>query len=126
MLEKVTPTKLPCAVAPTEWRALGLFPSSVRLWRQAACILLVLFILTLCVHIASAQTVFTNGANQAGTLLASDLDSWAFTANAGDSINLRVGTTSFYGKLQLYGPNGALLSTTQNSTDDLISYTPTN
>ncbi len=53
---------------------------------------------------------------------------WTFTANTGDSINLRLGTTSFNGKLQLYGPNGALLVTVgaNGYTDDLIAYTATN
>ena len=67
----------------------------------------------------------TNGGNYAGTITLGDLDMWTFTANSGDSINLRLGTTSFNGKLELYGPNGALLNTAENSTDDLISYTAT-
>jgi hypothetical protein len=54
------------------------------------------------------------------------LDLWTFTANAGDSIQLRLGTTSFLGKLQLYGPTGALLDTAQGQFDNLISYTATN
>ena len=33
---------------------------------------------------------------------------WSFTANKGDSINVRLGTT-FAGNLELYGPTGALL-----------------
>jgi hypothetical protein len=53
---------------------------------------------------------------------------FTFTANTGDSINLRLGTTNFSGKLQLYGPNGALLQTVGGYPvkDDLIAYTATN
>src|ERR1019366_8469370 len=67
-----------------------------------------------------------NGGNYAGTNTLGDLDIWTFTANTGDSINLRLGTVSFTGALQLYGPNGALLATTEGSVDDLIAYTATN
>ena len=55
-----------------------------------------------------------------------DLDLWTFNANLGDIVNLRLGTTNFNGKLQLYGPNGALVATAQNSTDVLIEYAATN
>ena len=54
------------------------------------------------------------------------MDIWTFTANTGDHVNLRLGTTSFYGLLQLFGPNGALLNTVINDTDELIAFTPTN
>ena len=39
---------------------------------------------------------------------------------------MRLGTTGYNGKLQLYGPTGALLDTAQATTDDLIAYTATN
>ena len=68
----------------------------------------------------------TNGGNYAGTIDKGDMDMWTFTANTGDSVNLRLGTTSFYGLLQLFGPNGALLNTVINDTDELIAFTPTN
>ena len=67
-----------------------------------------------------------NGGNQSGTITLGDMDIWTFTANAGDYVNLRLGTTSFYGKLQVFGPNGALLNTVINDTDELIAFTPTN
>jgi hypothetical protein len=51
---------------------------------------------------------------------------WTFTANKGDSINVRLGTTGFYGAIQLFGPNGALLSEANTYYDDLIAYTATN
>jgi hypothetical protein len=64
-----------------------------------------LFLLTVCVDIASATTL-VNGANQTGTILAN--------------------TTNFNGKLQLYGSNGMLLKKAEGSTDNLIAYTATN
>src|ERR1019366_5866741 len=69
----------------------------------------------------------TNGGNYAGTITLGDLDLWTFTANTGDSIHLRLGTTSFYGTLRLFGPNGAVVSTAlTESTDQAIDYTATN
>ncbi len=71
----------------------------------------------------------TNGGNYDGTITLGDLDMYTFTANKGDSINLRLGTgTNLYGLLQLYGPNGALLSATGGYPvrDDLITWTATN
>ena len=100
--------------------------SSMWSWRRALRIPLAMFIATLCVHIASAQTALLNGTNADGTILANTTNSYTLNANSGDSINLRLGTTNFYGRLQLYGPNGALLSTATDSTDDLIAYTATN
>jgi hypothetical protein len=64
-----------------------------------------LFLLTVCVDIASATTL-VNGANQTGTILAN--------------------TTNFNGKLQLYGSNGMLLKKAEGSTDNLIAYTASN
>src|ERR1700690_4351986 len=84
-----------------------------------------LFLLTVCVDIASATTLI-NGANQTGILLVNTTNSYTFTANKGDSINLRQGTTGFKGYLELHGPTGALLGTASgNSTDQLIAYTAT-
>jgi hypothetical protein len=130
ILVKATPTKLSCDDAQTERRAAGRFPCLLmRLWHRTVCIPVILFILTLCVDIASAQTTLTNGANQAGSLLANTTNSYTFTANKGDNINLRVGTTGFEGWLQLFGPDGKLLvsGTGDGSTDAHIdNYTTTN
>ena len=70
----------------------------------------------------------TNGGNYDGTITLGDLDMFTFTANKGDSINLRLGTTNFVGLLQLYGPNGALLDAVGGYPvkDDLIADTATN
>ncbi len=88
-------------------------------------ILATLLVLTLCINTAVAQGVLINGANQTGTINTNILaDSYTFTANAGDSINLRLGWTGTQtGNLELFGPNGALLKRTAGSTDDLVTET---
>src|SRR5258706_324999 len=70
----------------------------------------------------------TDVCTSAVTITLGDLDMWTFSANTGDSINLRLGTTNFYGNLQLFGPNGALLETVGSypDNDDCIHYTATN
>jgi hypothetical protein len=88
-------------------------------------VIVTLFLLALCVDIASATTL-VNGANQTGIIFTNTTDSYTFTANKGDSINVRLGTTGFYGAIQLFGPNGALLSEANTYYDDLIAYTATN
>ena len=76
--------------------------------------------------VANAQTLI-NGANETGTILATTTNSYTFTANAGDSINLRLGSPGFAGNLELLGPTGAVLGTSgDNSTDHLIAYRATN
>ena len=52
----------------------------------------------------------TNGGNYNGTMTLGDLDPWTFTASAGDNITLWIGTTNFYASLNLYGPDGALVT----------------
>ena len=68
----------------------------------------------------------TGSANYAGTITSGDLDTWAFTACTGDSINLQLNTTNFDGWLELFGSNGALLRTTGGGTVSSIAYTATN
>ncbi len=66
----------------------------------------------------------TNGANATGTITLGRQDLWTFTANTGDSINLRLGWTGTQnGNLYLYGPTGALLKSAQDSTDDQVTET---
>src|SRR5260370_490482 len=86
----------------------------------------VLFVAIISACTGSAQTALMNGANQTGTLLVNTTNSYTFSANAGDSINLRLGTTNFTGTLRLYGPTSALLASAAGSTDDPISYAATN
>ena len=95
---------------------------------KRTCFLTALFLLTLCLNTANAS-VLINGANQTGIIFTNTVaDSYTFTANTGDSINLRLGTTNFSGRLQLYGPNAALLEAVGGYpvNDDLIAYTATN
>jgi hypothetical protein len=68
----------------------------------------------------------TGGGNYAGTINLGDEDLWAFTACTGDSIHLSLKSTNFYGNLDLYGANGALLKTAATGTDAVIDYTATN
>jgi hypothetical protein len=73
-----------------------------------------------------------NGANQAGIIYTNTIvDSYVFAANVGDSINVRLGTTNFYGQLELKAPDGTVLATEpphspQAGTDQLIALTATN
>ncbi len=53
----------------------------------------------------------SDGAKATGTIDVGDLDLWSFTANAGDSIQLRVGTTNLVPEIDLYGPDGAIVQT---------------
>ena len=95
---------------------------------KKTCLLTALCLPALCLNIANAS-VLVNGANQTGIIFTNTVaDSYIFTANTGDSINLRLGTTDFSGRLQLYGPNAALLAAVGNYpvNDDLIAYTATN
>jgi putative flippase GtrA len=70
-------------------------------------------------------TPLKNGGDNNGTLGVAGLDRWTFTANAGDNLLLRLGTTNFVGFLNVYGPNGALLSTGAGE-DVPANFTPTN
>ena len=69
----------------------------------------------------------TNGGAYSGTIPIGDQQMWSFTANAGDNISVRLGSSGFYGRLLLYGPNGALVASAQDGyTDNLIGYMATN
>ncbi len=57
----------------------------------------------------------TNGAVNSGTIDLGDLDMWSFTANAGDTLMLRMGTTGFRPRIDLYDPNGALIASSAGS-----------
>ena len=101
--------------------------SSMWSWRQALRISLAVFIVTLCVHISRTQAALINGGNQAGTIFTNTTaDSYTFTANTGDNVVLRLGTTGFDGNLNLYGPTGAFLKTAASGVDAELDYTATN
>jgi hypothetical protein len=51
-----------------------------------------------------------NGFQHAGVMESGDIDVWSFSANAGDSIALRMGTTNAFNPwIRLFGPNGVMV-----------------
>ena len=53
-----------------------------------------------------------NGTTYLGTIETGDIDAWTFTANAGESIVVRMGevtSSTLTPQLRLYGPDGVLL-----------------
>jgi hypothetical protein len=74
---------------------------------------------------AEAQIVLTNAAHQAGNI-SNSTNTYTLTANTGDNLVLRLGTTNFDGNLQLYGPTSTLLATAASGTDAELDYTATN
>src|ERR1051326_2811208 len=72
---------------------------------------LVPFVLCLCLttNLLQAQTALTNGGVQQGTLPAGGVVSYTFPGTAGQSVQVRVGATSFVPKIDLYAANGLLL-----------------
>jgi hypothetical protein len=67
----------------------------------------------------------TNGANNPGIITLGDIDMWSFAANKNDVIYLRLGTTNFQGWIELFGPNGALISQSYGGVDNDLAYTAT-
>ena len=61
----------------------------------------------------------TNGVMYTGVISHGDLDVWSFTANAGESMVVRMGdvggTNTLDPWVRLYGPNGALLDSSYSS-----------
>ena len=74
--------------------------------------------------------ILTNGIETPGTIDVGDLDMWSFTANAGDSIELRMGAVNLNPWIQLYGPDGKLVSSAGNGAtgvrDAVLSISATN
>ena len=72
----------------------------------------------------------TNGVVHQGNLPVGDLDLWNFTANAGDSIVLKMGQTSdtnnFYPWIRLYGPDGALVASSSDTAATEVTIRATN
>jgi hypothetical protein len=70
-----------------------------------------------------------NGTTYLGTIDTGDLDAWTFTANAGESIVVRMGETTvatLLPWLRLYGPNGVLLSADFNAAAAEVTTRATN
>lgn len=72
----------------------------------------------------------TNGAVFNGQIILGGFNMWSFTGNAGDNLQLRMGATNFSPRIDLYGPDGAVLTNgfTANGTfrDALLYYQLTN
>jgi trimeric autotransporter adhesin len=72
----------------------------------------------------------TNGVAHQGDLPPGDLDVWSFTANAGDSLVVKVGqitqTNNFDPWVRLYGPDGALLGSEAGATAAEVTTRATN
>jgi hypothetical protein len=72
----------------------------------------------------------TNGVETPGTIDVGDLDLWTFTANSGDSIELRMGAVNLNPWIQLYGPDGKLVGSAGTGVtgirDAVLSITATN
>ncbi|MGA2247879.1 MAG: hypothetical protein ABSH48_23065 [Verrucomicrobiota bacterium] len=73
-----------------------------------------------------AGGAMTNGGSFTGTNNLGDLNLWSFTANPGDSLVLRLGTTGYDGNLSLYGPSGNVLKTAASDDDAEIDVVATN
>jgi hypothetical protein len=56
----------------------------------------------------------TNGWQHTGSLIGGDLDVWSFSANAGNSVVLRMGATNYNPWIRLYNPNGTLVGAAGN------------
>jgi hypothetical protein len=67
-----------------------------------------------------------SGISAVGQIDRADIDPWRFTACRGDLISLRLLSTNFYGRLYLYGPDGALLKYAQYDYDLAFAYVATN
>ena len=72
----------------------------------------------------------TNGANQDATIGLADMDLWTFMATNGDNIIVRVGelvdSNNFQPMIQLYGPDGKLLQTSESVAATEVAFTATN
>src|SRR5262249_4631326 len=87
--------------------------------------------LVLLSHRATGQGVMINGGNHDAIISAAgETDSWTFTADAGDSVILRIGTIGFTPRIRLLGPGGVLVrdAFVQDSLnrDIPVFYQPTN
>ena len=84
------------------------------------CLLLAMIGAGLFPDAAFAQGAMTNGENHAGAIsIAGEVDSWTFTATAGDAVVLRIGEvggdSAFYPWIRLYSPSNALLGSQSNT-----------
>ncbi len=57
-----------------------------------------------------AGGAMTNGATYTGEIMLGGFNLWSFSGTAGDSIELRMGGTNFSPRIDLYGPDGSVLT----------------
>jgi trimeric autotransporter adhesin len=108
------------------------FPDGlVHCGQSVAYVSLLLFLMTLCANTVTAQGALTNGWTHTGTISpVGDSDSWTFSANAGDSIVIRVGeitqTGSFTPRIRLQNPSAVQQAISSGAVAAEISVTATN
>jgi len=73
-----------------------------------------LMVLALAISVVSprpalAQGALSNGITSSGTLTTGETNSWTFSANAGDSVVLRMGSAALNPRLQLLSPLGTVI-----------------
>jgi hypothetical protein len=74
-----------------------------------------LVLLAVLVPGALAQGALTNGAEHPGTILVGEVDTWTVEVQTGDTLILRAGGVGFTPRIDLYGPGGALVTSSGSS-----------
>src|ERR1043166_97461 len=122
----------PPAGCPTKWRTNWRAVTSLGQRRQSlAGLAIMLFLLLRAAHDAQGQGTLTNGWTHTGTIAPiGHSDSWTFSANAGDSIVIRVGeisqTNTFTPRIRLQNPSAVQIASAQNALAAEIAVTATN
>ena len=122
----------PPAGCPTKWRTNWRAATSLGQRRQSlAGLAIMLFLLLRAAHDAQGQGTLTNGWTHTGTIAPiGHSDSWTFSANAGDSIVIRVGeisqTNTFTPRIRLQNPSAVQIASAQNALAAEIAVTATN
>src|SRR5437868_1562307 len=76
------------------------------------------FLLAMISWVARGQPALTNGLDQVGAIaIGGETNTWTLTANAGDTVLLRIGAPTFTPRLDLYGPNGGLIGSAFTADD---------
>src|SRR5579863_6049046 len=81
-----------------------------RIFSLLACPVLIALAVVVRPLSICAQTALVNGANQGTNLTVNTTNFYTFTASAGNSIQLRMGATNFVPRIDLYRPDGTLLT----------------
>jgi hypothetical protein len=84
---------------------------------------------TLTIPVGDEGGALTNGGNHNGSTEIGDEDAWTFNVNAGDSVVLRCGelsgSTYYYPRILVFGPNGALIALDWDYADAYVSFRAT-